>query len=266
MESDLFRVNPQEQDSTSLVCRICYSSEVAISKLIYPCKCSGSIRYVHEECLKTWLLATNQKIKKKTCELCHTPYQIEMETKQYISCDGLCKEKFAGSIFAGILIGILGLIVILLVFLVGKYQISDSSSQNYLLAIIIGCGLAGLIILLLLACIIKGLLFQSEIQIFSIKNYEPALELHEKLGVQLNNNILPTEFNEVCHYSMPRFVKSKERKTCTPKVVPLCQTPVFDGNRLVGYKKDLFNDKISNSCTAQRTDIEKLSLICNNSI
>ena len=34
-------------------CRICMEGEGLNSPLLSPCKCSGTIRYIHEECLKT---------------------------------------------------------------------------------------------------------------------------------------------------------------------------------------------------------------------
>jgi hypothetical protein len=44
-------------------CRICHESN---DPLFYPCKCSGSIKYVHAECLKQWLRVTERKM----CEVC----------------------------------------------------------------------------------------------------------------------------------------------------------------------------------------------------
>jgi len=37
---------------------------------LHPCKCAGSIRYVHQECLDEWLSRTNSV----RCELCHQPF------------------------------------------------------------------------------------------------------------------------------------------------------------------------------------------------
>jgi hypothetical protein len=37
------------------VCRICRMVAEQDNPLFFPCKCSGSIRYVHEQCLKEWL-------------------------------------------------------------------------------------------------------------------------------------------------------------------------------------------------------------------
>ncbi|CDZ98172.1 Protein involved in mRNA turnover and stability [Phaffia rhodozyma] len=58
------------------VCRVCRSGEEPGNALYHPCKCSGSIRYVHQDCLMTWL----QSSKRKYCELCGHPFQF---TKVY---------------------------------------------------------------------------------------------------------------------------------------------------------------------------------------
>jgi E3 ubiquitin-protein ligase MARCH6 len=57
-------------------CRICRGEGSADEPLFYPCKCSGSIKYVHQECLMEWLSHTQ----KKHCELCKTSFRF---TKLY---------------------------------------------------------------------------------------------------------------------------------------------------------------------------------------
>jgi E3 ubiquitin-protein ligase MARCH6 len=66
--------NAAEEDGDS--CRICRGEGTTEQPLFYPCKCNGSIRFVHQECLMEWL-AHSQK---KYCELCKTPFTF---TKLY---------------------------------------------------------------------------------------------------------------------------------------------------------------------------------------
>ncbi|KAH0283392.1 hypothetical protein M436DRAFT_77293 [Aureobasidium namibiae CBS 147.97] len=66
--------SPAEGDT----CRICRSEASAAEPLFYPCKCSGSIKFVHQDCLMEWLSHSN----KKHCELCKTPFRF---TKLYDS-------------------------------------------------------------------------------------------------------------------------------------------------------------------------------------
>ena len=57
-------------------CRICRGEGSKAEPLFYPCKCSGSIKFVHQECLMEWLSHSQ----KKHCELCKTPFRF---TKLY---------------------------------------------------------------------------------------------------------------------------------------------------------------------------------------
>lgn len=57
-------------------CRICRGEGTPEEQLFYPCKCSGSIKFVHQACLVEWLSHSQ----KKHCELCKTPFHF---TKLY---------------------------------------------------------------------------------------------------------------------------------------------------------------------------------------
>ena len=57
-------------------CRICRGEGSKEEPLFYPCKCSGSIKFVHQACLMEWLSHSQ----KKHCELCKTSFRF---TKLY---------------------------------------------------------------------------------------------------------------------------------------------------------------------------------------
>ncbi|CAJ0574367.1 unnamed protein product, partial [Mesorhabditis spiculigera] len=59
-----------EDDPDHHMCRVCRSDE---GNLYYPCLCTGSIKYVHQECLVEWLKYS----KKEVCELCNHKYSFE---------------------------------------------------------------------------------------------------------------------------------------------------------------------------------------------
>ena len=52
-------------------CRVCRGGD-ELGSLFTPCKCSGSIRHVHQECLEMWLRHKNSTSEK--CELCGCVY------------------------------------------------------------------------------------------------------------------------------------------------------------------------------------------------
>jgi E3 ubiquitin-protein ligase MARCH6 len=68
--------NPPDAYADPDTCRICRGEGAADEPLFYPCKCSGSIKYVHQDCRMEWLSHSQ----KKHCELCKTPFRF---TKLY---------------------------------------------------------------------------------------------------------------------------------------------------------------------------------------
>ena len=79
-------LNKLNANKLAKICRICYMEEDSDSKnpLVQPCKCSGSMKYIHLNCLKQWLFTKScTRLEKKTnfsifiikpveCELCKT--------------------------------------------------------------------------------------------------------------------------------------------------------------------------------------------------
>jgi len=55
------------------ICRVCRSNGTVEKPLFHPCICTGSIRYIHQECLLRWL----QHSKKEYCELCNHKYSFK---------------------------------------------------------------------------------------------------------------------------------------------------------------------------------------------
>ncbi|XP_074159427.1 E3 ubiquitin-protein ligase MARCHF7 isoform X5 [Sminthopsis crassicaudata] len=66
------------------LCRICQMAAASSSNLlIEPCKCTGSLQYVHQECMKKWLQAkinSGSSLESvTTCELCKEKLQLNLE-------------------------------------------------------------------------------------------------------------------------------------------------------------------------------------------
>ena len=58
----------EEEDTQENECRVCRVGDEPGRPLFYPCSCSGSIRYIHQDCLEQWLKVANRD--QRTCELC----------------------------------------------------------------------------------------------------------------------------------------------------------------------------------------------------
>ncbi|CAF2132945.1 unnamed protein product [Brassica napus] len=59
-------IHIDDEDDEEEVCRICRNPGDADTPLRYPCACSGSIKFVHEDCLLQWLSFS----KARHCEVC----------------------------------------------------------------------------------------------------------------------------------------------------------------------------------------------------
>eukprot|EP00993_Chasmostoma_nieuportense_P000278 NODE_1258_length_1579_cov_53.567493_g1188_i0.p1 GENE.NODE_1258_length_1579_cov_53.567493_g1188_i0~~NODE_1258_length_1579_cov_53.567493_g1188_i0.p1 ORF type:complete len:512 (+),score=102.00 NODE_1258_length_1579_cov_53.567493_g1188_i0:8-1543(+) len=64
-----------ESENEDDICRICRSSEPA-SDLFSPCKCSGSMKYVHRACLQEWRSKTTNPLNRRFCSECRHPFLI----------------------------------------------------------------------------------------------------------------------------------------------------------------------------------------------
>ena len=85
VEIDCGVVGTHTGDGTEIQCKVCWdNTQTRENPLLNSCKCAGSVRYIHYECLKFWL---QQKMAKKEegnlisymwkqfeCEICKTPY------------------------------------------------------------------------------------------------------------------------------------------------------------------------------------------------
>ncbi|EWC47670.1 hypothetical protein DRE_03290 [Drechslerella stenobrocha 248] len=93
-------------------CRICLDTSTEdvdpeLGRLISPCRCKGSARYVHEECLRLWRLHSANDLSFYKCPTCHFEYQFNrLKIAQVIASPAAQ-------------IGITGLIFLVTVYLLG---------------------------------------------------------------------------------------------------------------------------------------------------
>ncbi|XP_045363530.1 E3 ubiquitin-protein ligase MARCHF7 isoform X1 [Camelus bactrianus] len=82
IKESLLLEDSEEEDGD--LCRICQMAAASSSNLlIEPCKCTGSLQYVHQECMKKWLQAkinSGSSLEAvTTCELCKEKLQLNLE-------------------------------------------------------------------------------------------------------------------------------------------------------------------------------------------
>ncbi len=72
-----------DDDGDEKVCRMCFSSEAeladdgsSLGRLIRPCYCDGSMRYVHDTCLDQWRRKAEASEAARVCGQCHARYRF----------------------------------------------------------------------------------------------------------------------------------------------------------------------------------------------
>ncbi|KAM4603339.1 E3 ubiquitin-protein ligase MARCHF8 [Polymixia lowei] len=66
-------ITPSSQD----ICRICHCEGDEDYPLITPCRCTGSLRFVHQACLNQWIKSSDTRC----CELCKFDFIMETQLK-----------------------------------------------------------------------------------------------------------------------------------------------------------------------------------------
>lgn len=115
-------------------CKICLGST---PPLTLPCKCKGSMAYVHEECLSTWI--NTKRLKIPACELCQQPYSVIAEKYRICSLSNMLKVR--SCYYVPFILACAALLISVLVFT------SEDLRNSTNLGSFVGC-LVALIILL----------------------------------------------------------------------------------------------------------------------
>ncbi|ODQ79672.1 hypothetical protein BABINDRAFT_166791 [Babjeviella inositovora NRRL Y-12698] len=81
-------------------CRICRGEGTPEDPLFFPCKCRGSIKYIHQDCLMDWLKHANKSTQQ--CDICNEPYKFKTlfdpDTPKGMVPLGLIVSKIASSV------------------------------------------------------------------------------------------------------------------------------------------------------------------------
>lgn len=140
-EEDHDALEPKEDIASSALCRICYENEFEGNNLVHPCKCTGSVKFIHEECLKVWLVSRQLDIDKAECELCNTPFKMIFGVVSECNISKGCRESKAICVFVPLLCVVLAMMSGILYVLVIYYltEASSSEEQGYAAALIFVC-------------------------------------------------------------------------------------------------------------------------------
>ena len=115
--------------NTSL-CRICLEEDL-ISNMISPCRCSGSSKYVHSNCLNEWRSVSSNTEHFYQCDICKFKYKFkpnEQESNNLILqkfCKYISTHSFCFFLFYFFIVFILSFIIKTI-----DYNFNDSIKKN----------------------------------------------------------------------------------------------------------------------------------------
>lgn len=218
-------INSKIEDNDEKMCRICMEIEANNNVLITPCRCSGSVKFIHEICLKTWLVSQAEDIAEASCELCKEPYEMEFKITNACVPSEYCKQGIVQCLFIPLLLFVMGMLFLVAYLLSDKYlDNADDQEKGYIIALIATCGISGFVISMLIINSLKEACTTAKLTDWTIlsKNFVNEViilnEKDEKIkdDTLLDRSALATPVVLV----IPKKMKIGKHKVKTPNLNP----------------------------------------------
>jgi hypothetical protein len=137
---------------SDVICRICLEPETPTNKFIAPCNCTGSVKFVHAECLKTWIVSQGDDCSISTCELCSYAFQMEFEISIYCSLKQAFTDGLSQCLFIPMMLIVLCMLCLILFLLLDKFVTGDKvkDERGYLVSLFVTCLMSACVIVYLI--------------------------------------------------------------------------------------------------------------------
>lgn len=237
-------------------CRICLEPETRGNELIHPCKCTGTVRFIHEECLKAWLVSQADDMDQAKCELCKTPFKMQLTLARKCTPREACSDGFTQCLFVPLLLAVLGMLILIIYLLSDKYLVNaDSGEQrSYTAALVVTCVLSALVITYLLVRSMREACCSRKLKEWKILNHEieevthretKNVGEHSTMQTRLELRPLDSPHEEEKEafppiMVIPKKIKVRGVKVRTPQVESASLTPVHQRGRQVAVTPRLF--------------------------
>lgn len=164
--------NPGEiTDDVEATCRICFDSER--NDLISPCLCSGTSKFVHDKCLKTWISSQEVNNSKPKCEICNYEYKMKMKIIKVYNPKKAIEEEFLYCCMIPVIIIIIIILSIIIAILITS-TLNFKKNQTFSWLILTICLVPLLFSVVFLMICIKKILFINHIQEWNILSLEKS--------------------------------------------------------------------------------------------
>jgi hypothetical protein len=226
---------------TEPICRICFDVQSSDHALITPCKCTGSVKYIHEDCLKVWLLSKQTDLKTVTCELCMAKYGMRFKFELKFAPCSDCDENIAHWFFMPLLISVFTMLVLIICVITAKIDVVKEE-KKFTVVLLVTCALSCLMIMYLFVTSIKEAVFVEEVcewHILSVTSQDSGLDIST---APLAMNTLPNRNQMI---TIPRKVRVGSMTVRAPKINSSLLAPVERDGRIVGYTSRIMSPQLS---------------------
>lgn len=214
----------QEVDA---ICKICLDDKLS-APLISPCKCSGTMKFIHEECLKTWILSKSEDITRSKCELCHFTFQMKLATQR--TCRLKAKSRCTGgrmahyAFFCAITLG-------------GSFAVAslsqslqssgDTAESGVIVGLVVTCFIMFLVCVVLVTSLASDFNCLHNLRVWRILEYRP--ETPARLTIRQSSRVYSYDASAALQearspqaelYVVPRTTQARGLTVQTPQLRP----------------------------------------------
>lgn len=187
------KVLPQGKTNSKIhekVCRICMECEFE-STMISPCRCIGSVKFVHESCLKSWIISQGGDPFEKKCELCNAHFQMGIKYNKKCNIFSIKKSIIRFLYIPILMIASICFIVILYLVCSNSIKFQGNNKLEYKIAVIIFCGIFSFLSMMLFVNIIKEVCLEIRLTDWIIKS--GVYDDHQESNGELSEKTLVNE-------------------------------------------------------------------------
>ena len=162
------------QARSEKICRICFEIETAAAPVISPCECNGSMKFIHENCLKKWIMSKTNDPATFNCDICKAQLRMEMKSNYEVSCKTLKEEIFKILIFPIIILAVTTIVLLILIYLLTSLSHNklSTSGKVYLSIVMVACVAMDLLVIYMWIKSIRAGCFQLKLSTWKIFNYK----------------------------------------------------------------------------------------------
>ena len=242
-------LNTKVEFNEDNICRICMEADSKDLPLIAPCKCSGTVKFIHEECLKTWIISQEGDIDEAQCELCKTNFLMEFRIGKKCTPKESVKNGWSPIFYLPILSAVMIMLFLVIYLLANRYiNISQGQDQQgYTIALMVTCGISGLVLLLLIVNTLKEICFVLRLEEWHI--FSQTFENESEEGIKDNKDetfIQERTFTPVL--IIPEHLIVKGVKVRTPVLNPN-MSALNQRGRVVGYASRAYSPIMNDSAS-----------------